>query len=226
MALPFITPGKLAATIVTSEGLLPGVGADVSGEVVTSAEVSHADPTLKGLVARVDSDVPGQLIRAREPPVTAFCWTGVGPFVNWCLAGPVRVLSRPQDGPQRQVMRVIGASSHCCRATARQSGSLTASTSPWSGDSSTGPPQSKITDGREWSERRGDPQGVQRAGKRLSIRASSTMRISLARRWKKSRIVWDHRNETWVHGWLGGWVGRRWLVGQRGGGSGGWRQEC
>lgn len=64
MALPFVAPGKLAATIVTSEGLLPGVGADVSGEVVTPAEVSHADPTLKGLVARVDSDVPGQLIRA------------------------------------------------------------------------------------------------------------------------------------------------------------------
>lgn len=64
MALPFVTPGKLAATIVTGEGLLPGVGADVSGEVVTSAEVSHADPTLERFVARVDSDMPGQLIRA------------------------------------------------------------------------------------------------------------------------------------------------------------------
>lgn len=64
MALPFVTPGKFTATIITGKGLLPGVGADVSGEVVTSAEVSHADPTLEGLVARVDSDVPGELIRA------------------------------------------------------------------------------------------------------------------------------------------------------------------
>jgi hypothetical protein len=64
VALPFVTPGKLAATIVTGKGLLPGVGSDVSSKVVTSAEVSHADPTLEGLVARVDSDVPGQLIRA------------------------------------------------------------------------------------------------------------------------------------------------------------------
>lgn len=145
--------------------------------------------------------------------------------MNWRLAGPVRVLSRPQDGSQWQVMRVVGGSRHCCRATARQSGSLTASTCPWSRDSSTGPPQSKITDGREWSERRGDPQGVQRAGKWLSIRASSAVWISLAWRWEKARILRDHGNETWVHGWLGGWVGRRWLVGQRGGGSGGWRQE-
>lgn len=63
MALPFVTPGKLAATVVTGEGLLPGVGADVRGEVVTSAEVAHADPTLERLVARVDADVPGQLVR-------------------------------------------------------------------------------------------------------------------------------------------------------------------
>lgn len=222
MALPLVAPGKLAATVVAGEGLLPGVGADVSGEVVTSAEVPHADATLEGLVARVDSDVPGQLIGAGEPPVTAFGWTRVGPLVHWRLAGPVRVLSGPQDGSQRQVMRVIGGRSDCCRATAGQSGSLTASTCPWSRDSGTGTPQSKITDGGEWSERRGDPQGVQRAGKWLSIRASRTMWISLARRWEKSRIVWDHRNETWIHGWLGGWVGRRWLVGQRGGGSRGW----
>lgn len=222
VALPLVAPGKLAATVVAGEGLLPGVGADVSGEVVTSAEVPHADATLEGLVARVDSDVPGQLIRAGEPPVTAFGWTRVGPLVHWRLAGPVRVLSGPQDGSQRQVMRVIGGRGHCCRATPGQSGSLTASTCPWSRDSGTGTPQSKITDGGEWSERRGDPQGVQRAGKWLSIRASCTMWISLARRWEKSRIVWDHRNETWIHGWLGGWVGRRWLVGQRGGGSRGW----
>lgn len=64
MALPFVTPGKLAATVVTGKGLLPGVGSDVRREVVAPAEVSHADPTLEGLVARVDSNVPGQLIRA------------------------------------------------------------------------------------------------------------------------------------------------------------------
>lgn len=144
--------------------------------------------------------------------------------MHWRLAGPVGVLSWSQDGPQWQVVRIIGGSSHCCRPTARQPGSLTASTRPWSRDPSTGTPKSKITDGREWRERRGDPQGVQGAGERLSIRTSGTMWIPLARRWKKSGIVWDHRNETWVHSWLGGWVGRRWLVGQRGGGSGGWRR--
>lgn len=58
MALPLITPGKLAATVITGKGLLASVGADVGSEVITAAEVAHADPTLEGLVPRVDSDVP------------------------------------------------------------------------------------------------------------------------------------------------------------------------
>lgn len=113
MALPLITPGKLAAAVVTGKGLLTSVGADVGSEVVTTAEVAHANPTLEGLVPRVDSDVPCQLVRARKAPVTAFCWARIGPLMHRRLARPVGVLARPQDGPQRQVVGVIGSSS-CC----------------------------------------------------------------------------------------------------------------
>lgn len=64
MALALVAARKLAPTELTGKGLLPGVRADVSSEVVAAAEAAHADPTLEGLVTRVDSDVPGQLIRA------------------------------------------------------------------------------------------------------------------------------------------------------------------
>lgn len=107
MTLPLVTPGKLAAAVVTGERLLARVGADVGSEVVAAAEVAHANPTLEGLVSRVDSDVSGQLVRAGEAAVTAFCWARVGPLVHWGLARPVGVLARPQNGPQRQVVRVI-----------------------------------------------------------------------------------------------------------------------
>lgn len=108
VALPLIAPGKLAAAVVTGKGLLTSVGADVGSEVVTAAEVAHANPTLEGLVSRVDSDVSGQLVRAGEASVTALCWAGVGPLVHWGLARPVGVLARPQNGPQWQVVWVIG----------------------------------------------------------------------------------------------------------------------
>lgn len=113
MALPLITPGKLAATVITGKGLLPGVCADVCGEVVAAAEVAHADPALEGLVPRVDSDVPGQLIRAGKPPVTAFCWAWIRPLVHRCLAWPVWVLAGPQDGPQGQVVWIVGSGYSC-----------------------------------------------------------------------------------------------------------------
>jgi hypothetical protein len=100
MALSFVTPGKLTAAVITGKGLLTSVCADVSGEVVTTAEIAHANPALEGLMPCVDSDVPGQLIRTGEPPVTAFCWARVGPLMHWCLARSVGVLARPQDGPQ------------------------------------------------------------------------------------------------------------------------------
>lgn len=114
MALPLITPGKLAAAVVTGKGLLASVGADVGSEVVTTAEIAHANPTLEGLVPRMDSDVPCQLIRAGKAAVTAFCWARIGPLMHWCLARPVGVLARPQNGPQRQVMGVIGGSCGYC----------------------------------------------------------------------------------------------------------------
>lgn len=174
MALPLITPGKLAAAVVTGKGLLASVGADVGSEVVTAAEVAHANPTLEGLVSRVDSDVSGQLIGAGEAPVTAFCWARVGPLMHWGLARPVGVLARPQNGPQRQVVWVIGGGGGC-RAAARQPGSLTASTGPWPCGPSTGAPQGKVANGGKWSEWRRDSQGVQRAGKGFAVWASCTM---------------------------------------------------
>lgn len=62
MPLAFITPGKLSPTNVAGEGFLPCVGTDVGGEVVTAAEVAHADATLEGLLASVDANVAGELI--------------------------------------------------------------------------------------------------------------------------------------------------------------------
>ena len=175
MALPLVTPGELAAAVVTGKGLLASVGADVGSEMVTAAEVAHANPTLEGFVSRVDADVSGQLIRAGEAPVTAFCWARVGPLMHWGLARPVGVLARPQNGPQRQVVRVIGGGSGCCRAAARQPGSLTASTGPWPRGPSTGTRQGKVANGGERSEWRRDSQGVQGAGKGFAVWASCTM---------------------------------------------------
>lgn len=62
MPLAFIAPSKLSPTDVAGEGLLACVGADVGGEVVTAAEVAHADATLKGLLARVDANVARELV--------------------------------------------------------------------------------------------------------------------------------------------------------------------
>ena len=114
MALPLVAPGKLAAAVVTGKGLLASVGADVGSEVVTAAEVAHANPTLEGLVPGVDADVPRQLVRTGKAPVTAFCWARVGPLMHWCLARPVRVLARSQNGPQRQMVGVIGSGGGSC----------------------------------------------------------------------------------------------------------------
>ena len=101
MSLPFVAPGELAAAIVAGERLLSRVRADVRGEVVAAAEVAHTDPTLEWLVSSVDADVSGQFIRAGKPPVATLCGTGVRSLVDGRLAGSVRVLSGPQDRPQR-----------------------------------------------------------------------------------------------------------------------------
>lgn len=62
MPLAFIAPGKLSPTDVAGKGFLACVSADVGGEVVTAAEVAHADATLEGLLASVDTNVAGELI--------------------------------------------------------------------------------------------------------------------------------------------------------------------
>ena len=57
--LPFITPGKFPATEITGEWLLAGVRTNVGCEVVTAAEVSHADATLEGLMSSMNSNMDG-----------------------------------------------------------------------------------------------------------------------------------------------------------------------
>lgn len=59
---PLVTPGKLSPALVAGEGFLPGVRADVRGEVVTAAEVPHTDAALEGFVAGVDAQVPAQFV--------------------------------------------------------------------------------------------------------------------------------------------------------------------
>ena len=101
---PLVASGELPPALVTGEGFLSGVRADVRGEVVAAAEVAHADAALKGFVARVDAQVPAQLVRPREPAVAALRRTRVRPLVHRRLAGPVRVLSGSHDRPQREVL--------------------------------------------------------------------------------------------------------------------------
>lgn len=62
MSLALVTPGKLASTELTGEGLLARVRADVGGQVVTSAEGAHAYAALEGFVTRVDAEVACQFI--------------------------------------------------------------------------------------------------------------------------------------------------------------------
>lgn len=106
--LALVAARKLAAAEVAGERLLARVRADVRSEVVTAAEVAHADAALEGLVSGVDADVSGEFVGAGEPPVAALGRTRVRPLMDGCFAGPVRVLPRPQDGPQGQVLRAVG----------------------------------------------------------------------------------------------------------------------
>ena len=55
MPPPLVTPGELPPALVAGEGFLPGVRANVGGEMVAAAEVPHADAALEGLVARVET---------------------------------------------------------------------------------------------------------------------------------------------------------------------------
>lgn len=108
MSLPLVAPGKLAPAELTRERLFSRVRADVRGEVVAAAEVSHTDAALERLVSGVDPDVSGQFIGAGEPPVAALRRTRVRPLVDGRLTGSVRILSGPQDRPQGQVLRAVG----------------------------------------------------------------------------------------------------------------------
>lgn len=55
---PFITPGEFSPALITGEGFLSSVRADVRGKVVATAEAAHADPALERFVAGVDAQVP------------------------------------------------------------------------------------------------------------------------------------------------------------------------
>lgn len=62
MPLPLITAGKLATADLAGERFLSGVSADMSCQVVATAEVTHTDAALKRFLAGVDANVAGQFV--------------------------------------------------------------------------------------------------------------------------------------------------------------------
>lgn len=101
-----VTPRELSAAEVTGEGLLARVCAYVSREVVAPAEAAHTDAALKRLMSGVDANVARELIRARKPPVASLSRTGIRPLMDRRLAGSVRVFPWPQYWPQWDVLRI------------------------------------------------------------------------------------------------------------------------
>lgn len=101
-----VAPGELSAAEVTGEGLLARVCTDVGREVVAPAKAAHADAALKRLVSGVDTDVTRELIRARKPPVASLGRTRIRALVHWSLARSVRVFPWPQYWPEWDILRV------------------------------------------------------------------------------------------------------------------------
>lgn len=101
-----VASGELSAAEITGEGLLARVCADVGREVVAPAEAAHADAALKRLVSGVDADVTRELIRARKPPVASLGRTRIRALVHRRLARSVRVFPWPQYWPEWHILRV------------------------------------------------------------------------------------------------------------------------
>lgn len=59
--------------------------------MVTSAEIPHADTTLKGLLPSMDADVPRQFIRSGEPSVTRLNGTSIRSLMRRGLTGAIGV---------------------------------------------------------------------------------------------------------------------------------------
>lgn len=177
MSLPLVAPGELAAAEVAGERLFSRVCANVSGEVVAAAEVTHTDPALERLVSSVDPDVSGQFVRAGEPPVAALRWTGVRPLMDGRLAGSVRVLSGPQDGPQGQVLWAVGRGK------------------PWRpslGATTTRTPERKVPNSVQRGQGRRDTECIKRTGTEwFPILDTCRMHVPLAGRREEPRVVGD-----------------------------------
>lgn len=161
MPSPLVAPGELPPALVAGEGFLPGVRADVGGEVVAAAEVPHADTALEGFVAGVDAKVPAQLVRPGEPAVTALRGARVRPLVDGRLTRPVRVLPGSQDRSEREVLVAGKGSGHGTLGGRR------------------GRTERKVPDGVERCERRRHPEGVQRVREGFPLR-ESRLDVSLA----------------------------------------------
>lgn len=86
--LALIAAGKLASTLAAGKGLFARVRADMRGQVVTAAEIAHADAALERLLACVHAHVSCQLIRAREAALAALSRAGVRPLLRRSLALP------------------------------------------------------------------------------------------------------------------------------------------
>lgn len=83
VSLLFVAPGKPPATEVAGERLLPSVGPDVGGQVVTAAEVPQADTALEGLMPSMDPQVPVELVRAGKAPDAVLHWAGKGLLIGF-----------------------------------------------------------------------------------------------------------------------------------------------
>lgn len=198
VAFALVTASKLTSTKVAGEGLLAGVSANVSGEVVAATERAHADAALEGLVARMDPQVARELVRAREPPVAVFGRAGVGALVDWGLTGPVGVLSRPygfEGESLRLVMMMLGNMVLLCTQKAWLQLLLVL----------------ERPDSLEWRYRRWiDPKrlnGLERLVLHSSGFACATLVLEQV-------VIWDHGEQTGIHRFgsavvLGGSVGQR-----------------
>lgn len=84
--LALVAAGKLASTLTAGEWFLPGVCANVCGQVVTAAEAAHADAALERLLTRVHAHMARQFIRTGEAAVAAICRAGIRTLMWWSLA--------------------------------------------------------------------------------------------------------------------------------------------
>ena len=178
--LTLVAPCKFAATEITGKWLLACVRANVGGQMITTAEVPHAYPTLEWFVSSVDADMSGQFVRARETPIAALRRAWIGAFMYGGFARSVGVFSGSQYWPQGQVLGTVS------RGQPR----------PISSRSTEGevPNSVQRCQGRRYSER------VEGAWERFAVR--DALHVSLTSGLKVAGVVGDDRKHPRVCRWF------------------------